>query len=61
VESLAQAKSNNQKMLLIFEASWCEDCNSLKERFSENEKIRLLLNENFLVFRVDIGKVRYKY
>jgi thioredoxin 1 len=56
VESLAQAKSNNQKMLLIFEASWCEDCNSLKERFAENEKIRQLLNENFLVFRVDIGR-----
>jgi len=55
-ESLDNAKNSNQLLLVVFKADWCSDCNSLVQRFMQNAEINSLLNENFLIYYVDIGR-----
>lgn len=55
-ESFEFAKKNNQKILIVFGADWCPDCNSLRQRMEDNKEINNLLTKNYLVFNVDVGR-----
>ncbi|EMY63081.1 thioredoxin family protein [Leptospira terpstrae] len=54
-ESLALAKDSNRKLIIVFGADWCPDCNALDGIFKEPEP-KALLSQNFLVFKVDVGR-----
>ncbi|WCL49691.1 thioredoxin family protein [Leptospira sp. GIMC2001] len=55
-ETIPIAKASGQLVLVVFGADWCADCNSLKNRFYNNSDIRTLLEKEYLVFHVDVGR-----
>ncbi|MBM9546470.1 thioredoxin family protein [Leptospira sp. 201903074] len=54
-ESLAIAKDSNRKLIVVFGADWCPDCRALDLIFQEPEP-KALLSQNFIVFKVDVGR-----
>ncbi|TGM52378.1 thioredoxin family protein [Leptospira vanthielii] len=54
-ESLAIAKDSNRKLIVVFGADWCPDCRALDLIFQEPEP-KVLLTQNFLLFKVDVGR-----
>lgn len=58
-EEIRQAKltaaKQHKRILLVFGANWCMDCHVLDNAFHQ-PRIGPLLNANFLVVHVDVGK-----
>ncbi|TGL86366.1 thioredoxin family protein [Leptospira congkakensis] len=54
-ESLVLAKNSNRKLIVVFGADWCPDCRALDGIFEEPEP-KALLKENFILFKVDVGR-----
>ncbi|PJZ46258.1 thioredoxin family protein [Leptospira brenneri] len=54
-ESLTFAKDSNRKLIVVFGADWCPDCKALDGIFEEPEP-KALLKENFILFKVDVGR-----
>lgn len=54
-ESLEEANRLNRKLIVVFGADWCPDCKALDGIFQETEP-KALLSQNFLVFKVDVGR-----
>lgn len=54
-ESLVLAKNSNRKLIVVFGADWCPDCRALDGIFKEPEP-KTLLDENFILFKVDVGR-----
>ncbi|MFZ0389325.1 MAG: thioredoxin family protein [Calditrichia bacterium] len=54
--AVQKAQENNQHVLLVFGANWCPWCRALHNLFTENKQIRQLLDTNFQVVLVDIGR-----
>lgn len=54
-ESLAQAKKENKRVLLVFGANWCGDCYALDYAFHQ-PRIQPILDSGFKVVHVDIGQ-----
>ncbi len=54
-ESLTAARKQNKRVLLVFGGNWCLDCHVLDNAFHQ-PRIAPLLNSNFVVVHVDIGK-----
>ena len=54
-ESLVLAKNSNRKLIVVFGADWCPDCRALDGIFNEPEP-KTLLKENFIIFKVDVGR-----
>ena len=49
------AAKQRKRILLVFGANWCVDCHVLDNAFHQ-PRIAPLLNANFLVVHVDVGK-----
>lgn len=49
------AAKQHKRILLVFGANWCMDCHVLDNAFHQ-PRIGPLLNANFLVVHVDVGK-----
>lgn len=49
------AAKQHKRILLVFGANWCVDCHVLDNAFHQ-PRIAPLLNANFLVVHVDVGK-----
>lgn len=54
-ETLAEAAKEKKRVLLVFGANWCGDCYALDYGFHQ-PRIEPLLNANFKVVHVDVGK-----
>jgi len=54
--SLTIAQESNRKLLIVFGADWCPDCQSLKDRFFNNPEIAGILHEKYLTIHVDVGR-----
>jgi thioredoxin 1 len=54
-EAIAAAGKENKRILLVFGGNWCTDCHVLDNAFHQ-PRIAPLLNSNFLVVHVDVGK-----
>jgi thioredoxin 1 len=55
-QSVILAKKSNQKILIVFGADWCGDCQSLKDRFQNNPEIGKILREKYLTIHIDVGR-----
>lgn len=54
-ETLDAASKEHKRVLLVFGANWCGDCHALDYAFHQ-PRIEPLLNDNFKVVHVDVGK-----
>ena len=54
-EAVAAAGREHKRVLLVFGANWCLDCHALDSGFHQ-PRIAPLLNGNFKVVHVDIGR-----
>ena len=54
-EATATAGKQNKRILLVFGGNWCSDCHVLDNAFHQ-PRIAPLLNNNFVVVHVDVGK-----
>jgi thiol:disulfide interchange protein len=54
-ETTVLASRQNKRILLVFGANWCLDCHVLDKAFHQ-PAIAPLLNDNFIVVHVDVGK-----
>jgi thioredoxin-related protein len=54
-EATSAAGKENKRILLVFGGNWCSDCHVLDNAFHQ-PRIAPLLNSNFLVVHVDVGK-----
>lgn len=54
-EATAAAGKDHKRILLVFGGNWCIDCHVLDNAF-HRPSIAPLLNANFLVVHVDVGK-----
>lgn len=54
-EATAAAAKQHKRILLMFGGNWCSDCHVLDNAFHQ-PRIAPLLNANFLVVHVDVGK-----
>ncbi len=52
---LDQAAAQNKKLVVIFGASWCPDCNSLDGMLGET-KIKELIERKFIIQKIDVGR-----
>ena len=53
--TIAEAGKENKRILLVFGANWCADCYALDYGF-HRPRIEPLLNANFKVVHVDVGR-----
>jgi len=54
-QTLAAAKAENKKALLVFGANWCHDSRALAAHF-EKPRFQTLIDENYKLLYVDVGQ-----
>ncbi len=54
--ALANAKRDNQRVLLVFGANWCGWCHKLDGVFKENREIARTLLYEYRLVKVDVGR-----
>jgi thioredoxin-related protein len=54
--ALEKAQKENKNVILKFGANWCGWCHRLSDTFKENEEIKTLLNENYILVLIDVDK-----
>lgn len=54
-QTISEAGKEHKRVLLVFGASWCGDCYALDYGFHQ-PRIEPLLNDNFKVVHVDVGR-----
>src|SRR3954464_13282126 len=54
--AIAQATAEHKHIILDFGADWCLDCHILDNTFHNNPDVSPLLENNFLVVHIDIGR-----
>jgi len=55
-ESSARAAKTNKRVLLVFGGDWCYDCHVLEYNFRTDPGLRSLLQANYEVVHVDVGR-----
>lgn len=54
--AIAQAAREHKRVILDFGADWCLDCHILDNAFHNNPDVSPLLEKNFIVVHIDIGR-----
>jgi thiol:disulfide interchange protein len=54
--AVTQATKEHKRIILDFGADWCLDCHILDNTFHHNADVSPLLEKNFIVVHIDIGK-----
>ena len=64
-EALTKAQQQNKKVMMIYSAVWCPECNYMKDVVFEDKKVKSYLQKNFIILSLDIQKDKlptgYKY
>jgi thioredoxin 1 len=55
-QALAKAAKSNRRVLLVFGGEWCYDCHVLEHNFRTDRALQSLLQANYYVVHVDVGK-----
>jgi thioredoxin-related protein len=55
-KAVPEATENCKRILLIFGADWCTWCNKLSKFIVENEHVSKLLDREYILIKVNIGK-----
>jgi thiol:disulfide interchange protein len=54
--AVTQATKEHKRIILDFGADWCLDCHILDNTFHHNADVSPLLEKNFVVVHIDIGR-----
>ena len=54
--AIAKAAREHKRVLLDFGADWCLDCHILDNAFHNNPDVEPLVEKNYIVVHIDIGK-----
>ena len=64
-EALIKAQQQNKKVMMIYSAVWCPECNYMKDVVFKDKKVKSYLQKNFIILSLDIQKDKlptgYKY
>lgn len=55
-KALAAAAKQRKRVLLVFGGDWCYDCHVLEYNFHKDPGLRRLLETNYKLVNVDVGK-----
>ena len=54
-QALANAKSDNKQVMIVFGANWCGDCKMLDGEFKK-PALKALLDKNYVIVKVDVNR-----
>lgn len=54
--AIATAAQSDRKVMLVFGANWCPDCRALSKAFKQDAKLSKLIDKNFVVAKINIGR-----
>jgi thiol:disulfide interchange protein len=55
-KALQKAKEQNKEVMMMYSATWCPECNYMKEVVFKNKKVSTYMENNFVVLLLDIQK-----
>ncbi|WP_148154634.1 thioredoxin family protein [Sulfurovum sp. NBC37-1] len=54
--ALQKAKSQNKEVMMMYSATWCPECNYMKEVVFKNKEVAEYIQKHFIVLSLDIQK-----
>ncbi len=54
--ALQKAKKQNKEVMMMYSASWCPECNYMKDIVFKNSKVSRYLQKHFILLGLDIQK-----
>ena len=55
-KALQKAKSQNKEVMMMYSATWCPECNYMKEVVFKNKEVSDYIQTHFIVLSLDIQK-----
>jgi len=55
-KALQKAKNQNKEVMMMYSATWCPECNYMKEVVFKNKNIVKYIQKHFIVLTLDIQK-----
>ncbi|RRS30173.1 MAG: hypothetical protein P794_08125 [Epsilonproteobacteria bacterium (ex Lamellibrachia satsuma)] len=55
-KALQKAKSQNKEVMMMYSATWCPECNYMKEVVFKNKEVADYIQKHFIVLSLDIQK-----
>lgn len=55
-KALQKAKNQNKEVMMMYSATWCPECNYMKEVVFKNKKVIGYIEKHFIVLSLDIQK-----
>ncbi len=55
-KALQKAKEQNKEVMMMYSATWCPECNYMKDVVFKNKKVSTYLKKRFIVLLLDIQK-----
>ena len=55
-KALQKAKSQNKEVMMMYSATWCPECNYMKEVVFKNKEVAGYIQKHFIVLSLDIQK-----
>ncbi|TGN20917.1 thioredoxin family protein [Leptospira idonii] len=55
-DSLQMAGKENKKLIVLFSADWCPDCNALDRILTSDSRIKELITNHYIILKVDVGR-----
>ena len=55
-KALQKAKEQNKEVMMMYSATWCPECNYMKEVVFKDENVSTYIQKHFIVLTLDIQK-----
>ncbi len=55
-KALQKAKTQNKEVMMMYSATWCPECNYMKEVVFKNKEVVSYIKKHFIVLTLDIQK-----
>ena len=55
-KALQKAKSQNKEVMMMYSATWCPECNYMKEVVFKNKEVSEYIQKHFIVPSLDVQK-----
>ena len=55
-KAVKKAKEQNKEVMMMYSASWCPECNYMKEIVFKNKEVSSYLEKHFVILSLDIQK-----